>query len=167
MSEFKFQPDNENSSGLVAPGEMAPGVAPGASGNGLAPDWRDNGGAPVNVNVSGRYQMEPNEGVDLGQLLRIFARRWKAMLLMFMACVALSVVYLKTARPVYQAAGRLQLVESSGSGIQVPGLEDLLSDNKTDDSIETQIQLLGGPAVRTGAVESLKPTEKPGLEIAR
>lgn len=156
MSDFKIQSHDENQApqpnGLVAQN----------SNGALATDWREGVATPVAV--SGRYAMESNEGVDLGQLLRIFARRWKAMLAVFLACVVLSVVYLRLAKPVFQAMAIVQLVESSGSSVSVPGLESLLSDSQSDTSIETQIQLLGGPGVRDDAVESLSEKERAGLK---
>jgi len=157
LSEIKLQPTNENPTDLVAQNGNG-----GTNGNALAPDWREGVGTPVNV--SGRYASEVTEGVDLSQLLRIFARRWKAMLLVFVASVALSLVYLKMAKPIFQSMAIMQLVESSGVGISVPGLEDLLADNKSEGSIETQIQLLSGPAVRTDALESLTQPERSGLK---
>ena len=173
MSEFKFQSDDElrgptrpeESNSILSRNSTNANGHANSNGNGnggLATDWRETAATPVSV--TGRYASETSEGVDLSQLLRIFARRWKAMLLVFLASVALSVVYLKFAKPIFQSAGRMQLVESSGTTLNVPGLEDLLADNKADETIETQIQLLGGPAVRADAIKSLKPTERQGLK---
>ena len=87
------------------------------------------------------------------------------MLLVFLASIALSVVYLKLAKPLYQSMGIMQIVQPKNSGLMVPGLEDLLSD-KTDTSIETQIQLLGGPEVRDNALKILDATQRKGLKSA-
>ena len=135
-------------------------IVPQTNGHALATDWRDGG--PNTVSATGRYQMEATEGIDLTQMLRIFQRRWKAMLLVFLAAMALSVVYLKTTKRVYQAVATLQIVEGSKSMATVPGLEELLAD-KSDTSIETQMQLLGGPDVREAAVKSLSQSELQGL----
>ena len=131
-----------------------------AHANGLASDWRE-GGANA-VSATGRYQMEANEGIDLTQMLRIFQRRWKAMALIFLAVMALSVAYLKTTKRIYQAVATMQIVESSKSAATLPGLEELLSD-KSDSSIETQMQLVGGPDVRVAAVKSMTETQRQGM----
>ena len=161
MNDSKFHFSKEDG---AAPTDIVPQSALGDSvSNGLATDWREGAGTPVSA--TGRYQMEASEGVDLGQMLRIFQRRWKAMLLVFLSAIALSVVYLKLAKPIYQSVAIMKTVPSSASGVTVPGLENLLSDN-SDSSIETQIQLLGGRDVRTDALESLSESERKGLKSA-
>ena len=163
MSDFKFQSNGDNrqpsSTEIVAPTTAPTAIVP----NAVASDWRENAGVPVSA--SGRYQMEGNEGIDLSQLLRIFARRWKAMLVVFLASIALSVVYLKVTKPLYQSMGIMQIIESKSSSIMVPGLEDLLGD-KSDVSMDTQIQILGGPEVRGNAFQLLDETERRGLKSA-
>ena len=152
-SSFPFQNDKNQ----PAPTEIVP--QPNGSHAAL-PDWQ--GGGPNVVSATGRYQMDANEGVDLTQMLRIFQRRWKAMLLVFVAAMALSVVYLKLTKRIYQSVATMQLVESSVSATTLPGLEDLLN-AKSDTTLETQIQLLGGPDIRADAVKSLSPQNLQGL----
>ena len=157
---------NENKNGAVST-DIVPQNATtqgigGANGgsNGLAPDWRDGGA--TSVSATGRYPGEASEGVDLGQMLRIFQRRWKAMLAVFLASIALAAVYLMVAKPVYQAIATMQIVQGANSAPVVPGLESLFPD-KSDSSIETQMQLLAGPNVRTDALQSLSASERQGL----
>ncbi len=153
-SQFNFQNDkNQPASTEIVPQAV--------NGHALAPDWQ--GGGPNAVSATGRYQMDATEGIDLAQMLRIFQRRWKAMLLVFLGIVALSVVYLRLAKPIYQSVATMQVVENSASSATLPGLEELLSD-KSDTTVETQIQLLAGPDIRADAVKSLSPQNLKGLK---
>ena len=88
------------------------------------------------------------------------------MLLVFLTVLALSAIYLKFAKPVYQSVAIMKTVPSATSGLSVPGLEDLFADSQSDSTIETQIQLLGGRDVRTDALESLSESERAGLKSA-
>ena len=145
----------------VPPTEIVPQSAFAESGSGLVTDWRE-GGAPVSA--TGRYQMEGSDSIDLGQMLAIFRRRWKGMALTFVAMVALSVVYLLVSKPVYQATATMQILDSASTPTTtVPGLEDLLAD-KSNASIDTQVQLLSGMNVREAALDSLTATQQKALK---
>ena len=166
--------DFNSSNGNAANGQHPPGgarptstdIVPDAtfshnSATGLSSDWNGGGGAPVSA--TGRYAPEGSDSIDLGQMLAIFRRRWKAMLLTFAALFALSFLYLKLSKSVYQATATMQILQNTASPASVvPGLEELA--DRSDSSMETQVQLIGGGNVRAAAQESLSPAELSGLK---
>ena len=153
--------DNTNGNHPPAPDTVSLQHLPRTPAPAPPVEWRE---APT-VNASGRYAAEETGGLDLAQLLSILRRRWKLMLGTLLACVGLSLFIVWHAKPIYEATATLEM-NSNGSPTfdttALPGLNQF-NDSTQERQIDTQLEIIKGPPVRSSAERSLSPIARDHL----
>lgn len=102
-------------------------------------------------------------GFDFHSLMGALQRRWKVMLLIFLAALGIQYLRLRTSEPVYQAIATVAIERMSTSpGSSVPGLEQILAAGRARE-VQTHVNLLTGPMIRKRAMENLEPAQRDAL----
>src|SRR3954452_23046660 len=100
-------------------------------------------------------------------LSRIVRQGWRVIGISILICVSVAIIYLVTAKRVYQAAAQLLIQQQGGRPLNVANTDPSRPLEGAEDYIPTHAVILSSPMVVKGAIDRIGLERLPSLQAAQ